>query len=55
MAECVKRDGRRDIKIDGATYQAHRLAILHATGEWPAGDVRHKNRRKDDNRPSNLK
>lgn len=30
------------IRLDGVLYHAHRLAIFHETGEWPSGDVDHR-------------
>lgn len=36
-------------------YPAHRVAWAHMHGEWPAGDVDHRNRDKTDNRAINLR
>lgn len=43
------------IKILGETHCAHRLAWLWMTGEWPASEIDHVNRHRDDNRWSNLR
>ncbi len=47
--------GYRVIEIDGKLYGAHRLAWLHAHGRWPAREIDHINRIKDDNRIANLR
>lgn len=43
------------IRVDGRRYMAHRLAWLHVHGEWPEGEIDHRNRVKDDNRIANLR
>lgn len=43
------------IKLDGVSYKAHRLAWLYETGDWPASELDHINRARDDNRISNLR
>jgi hypothetical protein len=43
------------IKINGVPYQAHRLAWLFATGEWPKEEVDHINLVRNDNRFCNLR
>ena len=56
LAGCKHGHGYIDIKIDDKTYQAHRLAFLYVTGEWPKKDeVDHINRIRDDNRWANLR
>jgi hypothetical protein len=48
-------DGYRVIGIDGGSYAAGRLAVFYVTGEWPSGEVDHKNHATDDNRQKNLR
>src|SRR5580692_7435516 len=48
-------DGYRRIHVGGCQRAEHRLAWLYMTGEWPAEDIDHKNRIKDDNRWCNLR
>jgi hypothetical protein len=43
------------IVIDKRAYQAHRLALLLLTGEWPTQDVDHLNGNRSDNRAENIK
>lgn len=43
------------IKVDGCKYKAHRLAWLYVHGEWPPGDVDHRNGCPLDNRIENLR
>lgn len=47
--------GYMRIKISGRTYQAHRVAWLLMTGEWPQGEVDHINHDRIDNRWINLR
>jgi len=47
--------GARKIAIAGESYLAHRLAVLHVTGRWPANDVTHKNHNRSDDRWRNLR
>ncbi len=51
----VKRDGYRYIGIKGKIYLEHRLAWKYVTGDWPAHEVDHRNRKRDDNRWKNLR
>lgn len=47
--------GYIEIGIDGASYLAHRLAVLFVTGEWPASEVDHRNGNRRDNSWLNLR
>jgi hypothetical protein len=49
------KGGYLNISIDGVLYRAHRLAVLHVTGEWPAEDVDHKNRSRASNEWGNIR
>lgn len=48
-------DGYIYIRVDGKLYCAHRLAWLYVNGEWPVGEIDHKNRDRGDNRLCNLR
>lgn len=52
-ADCGR--GYLKIAIDGRDYRAHRLAWFYHYGEWPPGEVDHKNTIKADNRIANLR
>lgn len=45
----------RMIKIDGCLYAAHRLAWLYVHGEWPPGELDHKDCCRDHNWIDNLR
>ncbi|MCM2294777.1 HNH endonuclease [Allorhizobium sp. BGMRC 0089] len=51
----VNGNGYREICIDGRLYSAQRLAWLYMTGEWPDGDVDHRDMDKLNNRWGNLR
>lgn len=55
VAGGMTQQGYRMIGIDGQIYHAHRLVWLLVHGEWPAIDIDHKDRNRDNNRPSNLR
>jgi hypothetical protein len=44
----------RKIAIDGISYIAQRLAVLHVTGQWPAKSVPRRNLDREDNRWQNI-
>lgn len=47
--------GYRQVCVQGRRYMAHRLAWLYVYGEWPAGQLDHRNQVKDDNWLGNLR
>lgn len=47
--------GYRGICIERRFYQAHRLAFLYMTGEWPPDDVDHRDLGRGNNRWQNLR
>jgi len=55
LAGGLSQQGYRIIGIDGQIYHAHRLVWLWIYGEWPPLDIDHKDRDRDNNRPSNLR
>lgn len=55
IAGCKRKDGYREIKLDGRGYLAHRLAWLVVYGTWPAENIDHLNGIRDDNRIANLR
>ena len=54
-AGSIDHKGYLKISFLGRQHYAHRLAWLYMTGEWPAGDLDHRNRSKQDNRWCNLR
>ncbi len=51
----VTDKGYLQITLNKRQYQAHRLAWLYVTGEWPQGVIDHINGDKLDNRFANLR
>lgn len=43
------------VRLDSKRYSLHRVIWLYMTGEWPKGEVDHKNRTRTDNRWANLR
>ena len=55
VAGSVNSQGYRQIRIQGRTYKAHRLAWLYVYGAWPHSNPDHINGRRSDNRMANLR
>lgn len=55
VAGCANGEGYIVICIDGARHYAHRLAWLYVHGEWPEGEIDHRDRRKANNKIENLR
>lgn len=55
IAGSVGKNGYRYIAIKRRKYLAHRLAWLYMRGEWPIGDIDHKNLDRADNRDTELR
>ncbi|MDR5008328.1 HNH endonuclease signature motif containing protein [Agrobacterium fabacearum] len=51
----ITNKGYVRVKIEGVTYSGHRLAWMLHYGEEPEKDIDHINRKRDDNRISNLR
>jgi hypothetical protein len=54
-AGCFDREGYRQIRLDGNSIKAHRIAWIHFYGAWPVGVIDHINGVKHDNRIVNLR
>lgn len=54
-AGCDKGGGYMSISVDGTQYNAHRLAWLYVTGDWPAQFVDHKDGNPSNNSFGNLR
>jgi hypothetical protein len=54
VAGSVNADGLRIVQIAGRKYLAHRIAVLHCSGRWPAHNIKFKNGDKSDCRWKNL-
>lgn len=54
-AERKAAKGYRGVTIDGKPYLCHRLAWLVVHGEWPTGDVDHRDGVRANNSAANLR
>jgi HNH endonuclease len=55
VAGAINDHGRRYIGVDGRKYKATRLAVLYMTGEWPKGEVDHRDLDRGNDRWENLR
>jgi hypothetical protein len=55
FAGCALKSGYCLITVLGFQFRAHRVAWAISHGEWPAGDLDHKNGDRGDNRLENLR
>ena len=55
MAGLISNGGCILIGIAGSKYQAHRLAWLYMTGEWPESQIDHRDNSRGNNRWENLR
>jgi hypothetical protein len=55
IAGSLDTKGKRQIRIDGYMYFAHRLAFLWMLGRWPIGEVDHRDRDAANNVWENLR
>jgi hypothetical protein len=55
LAGSIDSHGYRQIKIDGTPYLAHRLVWFVETGNWPEGELDHRDLNPANNRFHNLR
>ena len=54
-AGCVRSDGRKQIRINGLTHLAHKVAWLIYYGEWPSNTIDHIDGNPGNNEIVNLR
>lgn len=55
IATCLRKDGRKVVRLKGKNYLAHRVAWLLWNNRWPDGEIDHINGDSADNRIGNLR
>lgn len=55
VSGCVERSGYRTVRIEGVSYQSHRLVWLHVNGIWPDGFIDHMDGDRGNNKIENLR
>ena len=55
VAGSLSHYGYLEFQLYGKLRKAHRLAWLYMTGEWPTGEIDHRNTVRTDNRFCNLR
>ena len=55
IAGCKTKDGYWQIRFEGRSYYAHRLAWLYVRGEWPSSHLDHRDGDRSHNAISNLR
>ena len=55
IAGSVNARGYRYVHLNGVNYRSNRLAVFYVTGEWPSGQVDHKNRKTGIDKIGNLR
>lgn len=55
VAGSLKSDGYLQIKVDRKNHLAHRLAWFYMHGNWPEGQIDHRDGNRANNRISNLR
>jgi HNH endonuclease len=55
LAGAAHKDGYIAVTVDGRKYLAHRVVWLMLTGEWPTGEIDHRDGNRANNAWSNLR